>query len=98
VIDENQQNSSLFYVRDGSFGVFVGDTKVATLVRGDWFGEASLLSVFVTRARVVCEKKSSELHVVGGAHLAWCWRRGPIWPPPSSRSWPTSSTFASTWL
>jgi CRP-like cAMP-binding protein len=70
VIDENQQNASLFYVRDGSFVVFVGDTKVATLVRGDWFGEASLLSVFVTRARVVCEKKSSELHVVGTAHLS----------------------------
>jgi hypothetical protein len=55
---------------DISFGVFVGDTEVATLVRGDWFDEASLLSVFVTRAHVVCEKKSSELHVVGGAHLS----------------------------
>jgi CRP-like cAMP-binding protein len=62
-IEDNTQNSFIYRVIEGTFSVFVGKTKVATLVTGDWFGEMSLLGNTFSRAKVVAEKKSTAVRI-----------------------------------
>lgn len=69
VVDENKENVNLYRVAHGSFSVFVGGTKVATLIEGDWFGEMSMFTNFFAHGRVLCDKEKSRLNVVSVAHL-----------------------------
>lgn len=62
-IESNTENSDIFQVVDGHFAVYVGTTKVATLVAGDWFGEMSLLGNHFSKARVLSEKRSVALRI-----------------------------------
>ncbi len=69
IVDEQEETHNIFRVINGELGVFVGVTKVATLISGDWFGESSLLSPIAARARVVVETKHAEIQKVAAGQL-----------------------------
>lgn len=60
VIEANTPQEYVYRVAEGSFSVFVGETRVASLVRLDWFGETAFLGNHFSGARVVADKKGGK--------------------------------------